>query len=131
MKKIYTLMVAIGLVGLASAQQGNQKSISFNQEKDDLKKTVNSPSKQSSFDKGKTSAYETYSFSAREKDAQIQRINREYDQKISAVKRNWRLKTQEKSKQIRMLENQRSQEIKEVQLRWEKSNHRNNGKGRH
>ena len=126
MKKIFTLMVAVGMVTFASAQQG-QKTGSF---KDTKKEIINSHTVQApAFGKGKTSGYETTSFSTKERDAQIQKINREYDQKIAAVKKNRHMRQQEKTKQVRSLENQRSQEIKQVQLRWEQSNQHNNGWG--
>ena len=117
MKKIFTLMLAVGTVAIASAQQGKQKDNPFKNDKKEIKQPVQQPS----YDKGKTTGYDQYGFSSREKDAQIQKINREYDQKIAAVKMNRRLRQQEKTKQIKMLENQRNQEIREVQLRFEKS----------
>jgi hypothetical protein len=129
MKKIFTLMVAAGMVTFASAQQGAQKSNPFKDNKKDVQYTSSKPAQQPAFEKGRTSGYDTYSFSIREKDAQIQKINREYDQKIAAVRKNRRMRDQEKSKQIRMLEMQRKQEIAAVQSRWEKSNHRDNDRG--
>lgn len=128
MKKIFTLMVAVGMVTFASAQQG-QKSTSFKDSKKEVKQISTQPVQQHAVEKGKTSGYETYSFSMKEKDAQIQKINREYDQKIAAVKKNRGMRSQEKSEQIRMLENQRKQEIAGVQLRWENNNNRGNDRG--
>jgi hypothetical protein len=128
MKKIFTLMVAVGMITFVSAQQG-QKNTSFKDNKKEGRQISAQPAQQPAFERGKTSGYETYSFSAKEKDSQIQKINREYDQKIAAVKKNWRMRPQEKSKQIRMLENQRKQEIAALQSRWEKGNHRDNDRG--
>lgn len=121
MKKIFTLLLAAGSITFVSAQSNNQRNGSFNDK--DVKQIQ--PPRQSDFEKNQPASFQTYSFSMKDKDAQIKRINREFDQKIWAVKMNRRLRNQEKFRQIRMLENQRNQEIREVQLRWERSNRGN------
>ena len=62
--------------------------------------------------------YDTYNFSAKEKDAQIKDINREYKARIKAVKKSRSLRSSEKDREIRRLEWQRDREIQQVQDRF-------------
>ena len=99
MKKIFTLIAAaVGMVSIASAQPGKNNDFGRDNKKDN-DKFGGSTSQQPGFDKGKNSGYNDFSFSTRDRDAQIQKINREYDQKIMAVKKSWRIRPQEKTKQ--------------------------------
>jgi hypothetical protein len=94
MKKIFTLLFAVGAISIASAQS-----------------------------KGFDHAKQHAGYSVNEKQSTMQQINREDDYKIAAVRMNRHLNAWEKSKQIRNLENQRGQEIASVQFRFGKSNH--------
>ena len=94
MKKIFTLLFAVGIVSIASAQ-----SRGYDHGKPDIGYSVNG------------------------KQAAIKQINREYDYKIAAVNMSRRLNRWEKSKQISQLERQRDAEIAQVQFRFEKDNH--------
>jgi hypothetical protein len=93
MKKIFTLLFAVGIVSIASAQSGG-------------------------FDHGKQNA--GYSVN---KQSAVQQINHEYDYKIAAVRMDRHLRSWEKSKQIHNLENQRDAEIHRAQFSFEKDNH--------
>lgn len=106
MKKIFTILLAVGTIGVASAQSTAHRS--------------SGPS----YDKGYNSGYGTSSLSVREKESQIRKINYEFDRKVTAVKMNRRLRSQEKSRQIWYLNKQRAEEIRLVQIRFEKSNRR-------
>ena len=66
------------------------------------------------------------SFTIRERNMQIERINRYFDIKIMEVNRNRYLRNSERKRQIRFLEIQRQQEIREVNQRL--SNQRNNSR---
>jgi len=94
MKKIFTLLFAVGTISIASAQSKG-------------------------FDHSKKIA----GYSVNGKQAELQKINRAYDFKIAVVKMNRHLNAWEKSKQIRLLENKRGQEISQVQFRFEKNSH--------
>ncbi|HTE10514.1 MAG TPA: hypothetical protein VK645_06080 [Chitinophagaceae bacterium] len=94
MKKIFTLLFAVGTISIASAQSGG-----FNHAKQHTGYAVN----------GKQST--------------IQQINRAYDYKMAAIRMSRRLPAWEKSKQIRQLENQRDAEISRIRFRFEKNNH--------
>jgi hypothetical protein len=114
MKKFFTILVAIASVTVASAQSkrdihdaGNSRSVVYNQPKDDHRDN--------------NSSYGAGSFSTRERDAQIQSINRQFDMKIADVQRNRRMRSSEKSRQIRMLEQQRSIQIRECQEHFSSS----------
>ena len=93
MKKIFTLLLAVSIVGFASAQSGR-------------------------FDHGKKE--ESYAFNG--KQSAMQQINHEYDYKIAMVKMDRHLNGWEKSRQIRKLENQRDAELSRMQYRFEKDN---------
>ncbi len=94
MKKIFTLLFAVGIVGIASAQSNR-------------------------FDHNKQEV--AYSFNGQR--SAIQQINREYDYKIAAVKMNRRMNPWEKSKQIRRLENMRDAEIASLKFRFDNNTH--------
>ena len=123
MKKIFTLMMAVGSITFVSAQSGFKND---NRSYNDKKTITKIPSKNNSgFNDRNKKDYEAYSFSSRDRDAAIQLIEREYAYKIGAVNRDRYLKAGNKSKQIRLLEKQKAIEIKEVRLKFEQINSRN------
>lgn len=66
---------------------------------------------------------ESFSFSIRQRDEQIARINREYSYKINAVKDSRYLRNREKRNRIDELERERDQQIRIVYARF--NNYRN------
>ena len=100
MKKIFTLLFAVGMVTFASAQ-----SRDFGHGKPDLAYSYN----------GKQQA--------------MQDINRSYDFKIAAIRQNRWMNRWEKQKQINQLQRQCDNEIARVQFRFEKDNHGYNDHG--
>ena len=106
MKKIFTLLFSVGLVGSVFAQSGHQdrfkvsNDIVFNKAPEAL---MNSH----------TSMYDNNFFNA-DRDHKIREINKEYNMQIMQVKFNRRLRPFEKDRIIRMLEMQRDQKIREV-----------------
>lgn len=111
MKKIFTILLAMGGITSAFAQSGHSKTVitqtrtvSFNDHHDAM--------------------------SARERDAQIAQINREYDNKVMAVKRDRFMKSNQKNRQVRLLEKQRQLEIKAVNDKFASQNKAWYGKGR-
>ena len=97
MKKIFTFLFAVGIVSIASAQ-----SRGFDNHKPDYGYTMSN----NRFD--------------------VQKINREYDFKIAAVKMNRHLSRREKASQIRFLESQRSAEIARAQYGFNQHDNRFN-----
>lgn len=55
----------------------------------------------------------------------IDRINREYDFKIMSIKRNRYMREREKNRQVQMLERERSQKIREAYERFDRDWHYN------
>ena len=119
MKKIFTIiLVAAGTISFASAQ--SHKSIAYN----DNKKMSSAYDQHSSSGKSNNVAYNDAYFSYKETEAKMEKINREFDQKIAFVKNRWHLTGREKAKQIRLLQNQRKNEISQVEFQYAKSNHK-------
>jgi hypothetical protein len=133
MKKIFTLLFAVGIFSMAQAQSGNRDNRQFDQRNDQ-------PTDQRDYNSGygrgkdivvndgyydKGGRYDNNSFSSgRDRDMQIARINREYDFKIQSVRSNFFMGWFQKQKQIRFLQDQRQREISMVYAR-------NNGRDDH
>ncbi len=109
MKKILAVVFSLGLLSTAFAQGGHQRDMAYG-------KPTNPVYNDNKY--GRNDGF----FSAREKDAQIQRINREFDYKIMAIKRNRYMRNGEKNREIRQLERQRAAEIRDVNLRFSRQN---------
>jgi len=124
MKKLFTLLLAAGSISVASAQGFGQKDKSFK-----YGKYESSDDRTGDFGKDKSKDFNDYSFSVKEKDRQIEKINREFDLKVLMIKRSRHLRAKEKLRQIRMLENERYDQIKEVQFRFEKNKGRDYDRG--
>ncbi len=107
-------------ISFASAQSHSQKDIAWN----DNKKVSGDYDHHSGYDKNNTGSYNDNYFSYKEKQAKVERINREFDQKIAAVKNSRRLRDREKAKQIQLLQNQRKNEISKVEYQYAKNNHK-------
>jgi hypothetical protein len=114
MKKIFTILVAAASVTIASAQS---KGSWGHDEKSSSRDVILGQSNSTVY-KNNTASYGSSSFSIKERDAQVKRINREFDQKINAVQRDRHLRFYEKSRQIKMLERQRDEQIRDVQQRF-------------
>ena len=124
MKKLFTLLLAAGSISVASAQGFGQKDKSFKDGKYESR-----DGRDGDFGKDKSKDFNDYSFSVKEKDRQIEKINREFDLKVLMIKRSRHLRAKEKLRQIRMLENERYDQIKEVQFRFEKNKGRDYDRG--
>ena len=62
--------------------------------------------------------YETYNFTARERDEAIRNINRDFKERIRAVKKSRSLRSYEKDREVRRLEWQRDRAIEKVNDRF-------------
>ena len=125
MKKIFTFLFAAATITVASAQSSIQKDRAFKEREIQTRNISRNKTYQSNSggnDHGRSL------FSFKEKEAQLQKIHREFDHKIAAVKKNRRLNAREKSALVHKLQIQRRQEISQVQSRYEKANQRNTGK---
>ena len=118
MKKILTLLIAIGAVIGAQAQYSH----SYPDGRDNDRDVILGQRNDRAYDNN--NSHYNYSFSTRERDEQINRINREYDKRIRRVERDRRMRYDEKSFQTRRLEDQRRDEIRQVWERFRNSNNR-------
>jgi len=122
MKKIFTIMlVAAGTISFASAQ--SHKSTAYNDNK-----KMNDYNQYANFGKTNNVAYNDAYFSQKEKAANLERINREFDQKIFFVKSDRHLRNWQKAKQIKLLQNQRKNEISMVEFQYAAKNHKASSK---
>lgn len=102
MKKMFTLLVATGLVTVAMAQDYHGNN---------WRADSHYPNKVVVID----NRYDNRPVvDFRERDAQIARINRAYDFKISAVSHRWFMSNSKKDWEIRGLESERQQRISDV-----------------
>lgn len=69
---------------------------------------------------------ESFSMNYREREFQIQKINREYNYRISSVNGNRYLRPWERSSQFRSLERQRNDEIRKIEIRFNNKRNRYN-----
>jgi len=132
MKKIFTLLLAAGSVTFVSAQYTAKND---RDTRDANKYPVNNGSygQNTKTFPGQSNGhanvdYSSYAFSLKERDAEIERINRAYDFRILAVKRDRSLKSNKKEKQIMLIEKQRNLEIKNVYARYSNKNNKGNSR---
>ena len=129
MKKIITFLFAIGTITIASAQSSRRYAEPSRRDDQRSKDVVyNRPQNDVRDNRSSTHDRSDYNITARERDEQVQRIQREYAERISEVKRARRLRAGERNAQVRLLERQRDERIKDVQARFSSSNnqHRDN-----
>ena len=118
MKKILTLLIALGAIVGAQAQPSRSypnddrygRDVILGDRNDRNDRTYENNSRYS------------YSMSVDERDRQIDRIAREYDRRIRKVERDRWIRSSEKSYQIRQIENQKREEIHLVWERYRSSN---------
>jgi hypothetical protein len=111
MKKIFTLMIALGAIVVANAQSSHDyPNGSYNRDV----AYGNRPYE--------NNVRNTYVFSARERDAQIDRINRDFDQRIRKIDHSWFTSNREKQFRMQQLDAQRKDEIRMVWERFRSSN---------
>ena len=125
MKKIFTIILAAaGTISFASAQSIDHKSMAYN----DHQKISNDHARPSIDVKSYNINYNDAYYPNKEKEARIENINREFDQKIAFVKHDRRLTKREKNRQIQMLQNQRKNEISSVEFQYAKNDHRSDNR---
>ena len=120
MKKIFTLMVAaIGFVTIASAQQGNRSDMYG---RSDRFQSVETRGGNSGYDRntsnsssynnnwGQNNRYDSR-MSDRDRRANIDRINRDYDQRIYGYRNDRSINSYERDRRIRQAEYERSQKV--------------------
>jgi len=123
MKRILTLLIAVGAITVAQAQSSRSYPDSRYGRDVILGDRNDRNDRNDRYDgRYENNSRYTYSFSAKERDKQIDRIDREYDKRIRQVEKNRSLRSYEKTSQIRRLEDQKRQEIVQVWQRFRSSN---------
>ena len=124
MKKIFTLLVAVGFITAINAQSGSRDRDNRDQQTD---QRVNNNNKDFDVNDGRYNNDDRFdktgSYNGNIK-MQIAQVNRKYDFKIQKVKNDYFMRRNEKMRVIRSLEAQRQQEIRMLYAR-------NNKKGQH
>jgi hypothetical protein len=121
MKKIFTLLFTTAMLGTAFAQYGQKDQRDRTKENDVYVSNDNRgyDKHDNDFDRdGKGYGRGAYIFTAREKDMQIARINREYAYKIQSVKNKVFMSWFQKKRMINNLEAQRENEIRQVMFKF-------------
>lgn len=116
MKKVFALVIALGAMTAVFAQRGYDH-------RDESRDVILGQQNRNVYDNHNDGYY-----SSSEKDAQIQRITREYNWKIESVQRDRYLRKAERKRQIRFLENERNARIREVidRYNYQNRNYRTN-----
>jgi hypothetical protein len=122
MKKIFTLLFAVGFLTAVNAQPGSRDNHQYNQGNDqpngqwdksngrDVAGNNDRNGNDDRYDKG----YGSY---GRDREMQLDRINRKYDFKIQQVRNDFFMRRYEKRRVISSLEEQRQQEIRMLYVR--------------
>lgn len=124
MKKIFTILLAVGFVSVASAQRtGTHNSGTRNDDRGTVY-TDNGYSYNDRDNDNDNRGYNNgiynsgrYSFTLRQKQMEITKINRQFDQQLFALNSR-RIRSYDRNMQIRLLEKQRSQQIRMVEARF-------------
>ena len=126
MKKIFTLLFAVGMFTMAQAQPGSRDNRQVDQRNDQQndqqfdrqmdQRDFNDGYDNNGFDKSGR-YYDKFSMEKRKR-MEIARINQNFDYKIQRVKRNFFLSWFEKQRMIRSLEQQRQIEIRKVNIKY-------------
>jgi len=116
MKKLFALVVALGAMTAVFAQGGYDHR---NESRDVILGQQNRTVYNN--DRGYNNGY----YNTRDRDAQIDRIRREYNWRIESVQRDRYLRKAEKKRQVRFLEQERDSRIRDVVERYNYSNNRN------
>jgi len=106
MKRIFTFLIALGALSVAQAQGSRSYPDDRYHDRDVVLGQRN--------DRVYDNSRYTYSFSERDRDKQIDRINKEYDKQIRHIERDRRMSPYDKSYEIRRLEDQRRDDIRRV-----------------
>ena len=116
MKKVFALVLALGAMTAVFAQRGYDHG---NESRDVILGQQNRSVYNNN--RGNDGYY-----SSKERDEQIERINRSYNWKIQSVRNDRYLRKSEKKREVRLLENERDARIREVIERYNYYNNSRN-----
>ena len=113
MKKLLTLVFCLGTLSSVFAQNRDYRPNDDRRNNNDRKNNYEARND----DRGRRYD-DAYKFSVRERDELINRINRDYDNKIESVRRRWLMNSQDRRRVISSLEFERSSKIKGIYARF-------------
>ena len=116
MKTMLTILFSVGITMASFAQSPHRNDYPSRNDRDvygqrDDRNVYNDRN-------GNNRRYETYNFTARERDEVIRKINRDYKDRIKAVRKSRSLRSSEKDRELRRLEWQRDRAIDQVNNRF-------------
>lgn len=106
MKKIFTLLLAVGMITLAQAQYGSGKNSR------DRRNDQSTVDKDYDYRHDNDGRYNGIMSPKKQMELAIDRVNRKYDWKIDKVKDNFFKSRSQKKREIRFLSEQRKKEIR-------------------
>jgi hypothetical protein len=120
MKKIFTLLFAVGMFAAAQAQPGNRDNRQNDQR--DFDKDIEVTLNHNPYDNNDDHYGNSRFSNERRMKMQIAQINREYDYKMQRVRNNYFMNRWEKQRLIRSLDDQRQREIRIVYAKFKNKN---------
>jgi len=122
MKKFFTLVVFLGSLSAAFAQQGQDRN--YRPRNDDNR---NGGYESRNDNNNNNRRYDdAYKLSTKERDLLVMKISRDYNDKIESVRRRWFLNGNDKRRLITSLETEKSVKISSVYARFADSRNRYN-----
>lgn len=121
MKRILTLLIAVSAISAAQAQSSRSFPSDRNASRDVI--LGDRYDRNDRDGRYENNTRYSYSFSTRDRDKQIDRINKDFDKRIRQVEHDRKMRSSEKSYRVRQLEAERRNEIREV---WDRFQNRNN-----
>ncbi|MEO8765893.1 MAG: hypothetical protein ABI416_16450 [Ginsengibacter sp.] len=120
MKKIITLLFSIGAFATSFAQYNHPQS--HEEREGQYANSSNGHSDNRWGDNNRDHFDRNHNNSARSRDFQVARINREFDYKIQAIQNDRHMRHREKKAAIRYAQNERSRQLQMVNQRFQHGN---------
>ena len=117
MKTMLTILFSVGIT-IASFGQSSHRNDYPPRDNRDVYGQRNDRNVYSDRNENNNRRYETYNFTARERDEAIRNINRDFKERIKAVRKSRSLRSSEKDREVRRLEWQRERAIDRVNDRF-------------
>ena len=112
MKKIITLLFSAGVFATSFAQTGSHQN---NDKKNDQYVTTTSNTDFKKFDDHRNNIY---TFSAKERDQQINKINNDFNFKIKSIQNNRHITRRNKNEMIKKAQEEKAQQIKMAEAKF-------------
>lgn len=117
MKKMFTLLLSVGILATSYAQPNRQQN-DKNFGKSGQNVIVSNGHNKNIYGRNDHGIYDNRNPFARERDAQIDKINREFSYKVKAVENNRYMRSRQKKVAIRDLTNERNRQLQMVNARY-------------